>query len=97
MSVISAPDPVLPQEDLTIYHAAAQKEQWLALLSCGTGLCLDLSRVSEIDTAGVQLLLFLQREAQRMNKPFSVLAVSDSVREVLEFCRLPQLLPLSLA
>jgi anti-anti-sigma factor len=80
-----------------VYHASAHKEQLLASLSGGAGLLLDLSRVGEIDTAGVQLLLLLQREAARMKKTFSVLAVSEGVRDVLEFCRLQSLLPPSQA
>ena len=55
-------------DDLTIYHALAQKALLLAALDGADELELDLAQVSEIDTAGLQLLILLKKEAQRAGK-----------------------------
>lgn len=75
-------------EDLTIYHALEQKNALLAALANTDELELDLLHVSEIDTAGLQLLVLLKKEAQRSGKTISVVAHSQSVRAVIDFCNL---------
>lgn len=78
-------------EDMTIYQAAGQKqtlvEQLTALGDSGT-LELDLSAVSEIDTAGIQLLILAKREAARLGKQVRFVAHSPAVREVVDFYNL---------
>jgi anti-sigma B factor antagonist len=75
-------------EDLTIYHALDQKTILLDALAATDELELDLLQVSEIDTAGLQLLLLLKKEAQRSGKRISIVAHSQSVRTVIDFCNL---------
>ena len=75
-------------EDLTIYHALEQKNALLAALANTDELELDLLHVSEIDTAGLQVLVLLKKEAQRSGKTISVVAHSQSVRAVIDFCNL---------
>ena len=75
-------------EDLTIYHALAQKSALLAALDGTEELELDLAHVGEIDTAGLQLLIMLKKEAQRVGKTLSIVAHSQSVRAVIDFCNL---------
>ena len=75
-------------EDLTIYHALEQKNALLAALANTDELELDLLHVSEIDTAGLQLLVLLKKEAQRSGKTISIIAHSQSVRAVIDFCNL---------
>jgi len=75
-------------EDLTIYHAMDQKQQLLDALNASSGLELDLSQVSEIDTAGLQLLILAKREAARQAKDLSIIAHSPNVRQTLDFCNL---------
>ena len=75
-------------EDLTIYHALDQKSALLAALLSTDDLELDLMQVSEIDTAGLQLLILLKKEAQRAGKRLSIVAHSQSVRAVIDFCNL---------
>lgn len=72
-------------ENMTIYHAAAQKQQLLDALDGGDGLELDLSGVAEIDTAGFQLLLLAKREARQQGKPLLIAAHSAAVREAVDF------------
>lgn len=73
-------------EDLTIYHAAAQKQQFIdALASAPERLDIDLSGVVEIDTAGFQLLMLVKREARRLGKEARIVAHGEAVRELIEF------------
>ncbi|MBN9428340.1 MAG: STAS domain-containing protein [Burkholderiales bacterium] len=73
---------------LCVYTAARYKADWLDAMRDGDGLELDLSRVDEIDSAGLQLLLLLRREAQAQGKPFGVGARSAAVDDLLSFCNL---------
>ena len=49
---------------------------------------LDLMQVGDIDTAGLQLLILLKKEAQRTGKRLSIVAHSQAVRAVIDFCNL---------
>ena len=82
------PAPLSLTEDLTVYHALEQKQMLLDALAANDELELDLLRVSEIDTAGLQLLILLKKEAQRAGKRLSIVAHSQSVRAVIDFCNL---------
>jgi anti-anti-sigma factor len=73
-------------EDLTIYHALEQKQTLLDALATTNDLELDLSQVGEMDTAGLQLLILLKKEAQTAGKRVSIVAHSQSVRSVIDFC-----------
>lgn len=75
-------------DDLTIYHALEQKTKLLDALAAADDLELDLMQVSEIDSAGLQLLILLKKEAQRAGKRLSIVAHSQSVRSVIDFCNL---------
>ena len=57
-------------------------------LTASDELELDLSRVNEIDTAGLQLLLLLKKEAQRTGKRAVIVAHSQAVRSLIDFCNL---------
>ena len=81
-------EPLSLVDDLTIYHALEQKNALLAALAGTDDLELDLMHVGEIDTAGLQLLILLKKEAQRAGKTISIVAHSQSVRAVIDFCKL---------
>lgn len=72
-------------DDMTIYNAAPQKTQLVEALTQCQELEIDLSLVSEIDTAGFQLLLMIKREAAQQGKAVRIVAHSTPVREVLDF------------
>ena len=74
--------------DLTIYHAEAHKDALLAALAGTERLELDLSAVGEIDTAGLQLLILIKREARAHDKRVTITGHSTSVRQVIDFCNL---------
>ena len=80
--------PLAIAEDLTIYHAQAQKSELLAALASTDHLDLDLGGVAEIDTAGLQLLILLKREVLQQGKQLTLGGHSPAVRQTLEFCRL---------
>lgn len=75
-------------KDLTIYQALELKNVLLDALSATDDLELDLSQVGEIDTAGLQLLILLKKEAQRTGKHVAIVAHSQPVRSVIDFCNL---------
>lgn len=85
---MSTSPPLALTQDLTIYHALEQKNALLDALSSTDDLELDLMHVSEIDTAGLQLLILLKKEAQRSGKRISIVAHSQPVRAVIDFCNL---------
>ncbi len=71
-------------EDMTIYNAAAQKRMLLEVLSDCEELDMDLSQVSEMDTADFQILLLSKREALKANKTVRLTAHSKAVTELLD-------------
>ena len=71
-------------EDMTIYNAATQKILLLDALSDCQELDIDLSQVSEMDTAGFQVLLLAKREALKANKTMRLTAHSKAVTELLD-------------
>ena len=75
-------------EDLTIYHALEQKKMLLDALAAADDLELDLAQVGEIDTAGLQLLILLKKEARRAGKSLRLVAPSQAVSTVIEQCNL---------
>lgn len=77
--------------ELTISTATENKHRLLAALPGSPGLRLDLSAVSELDTAGLQLLLLVRREAARMNLTVELADPSPAVAAVLALARLDEL------
>lgn len=75
-------------EDLTIYNALAQKQALLDALAVTGKLELDLSQVAEMDTAGLQLLILLKKEAQCAGKRVSIVAHSQAVSSLIDFCNM---------
>ena len=71
-------------ENMTIYNAAEQKTMLLKALGDCKELDLDLSQVSEMDTAGFQVLLLTKREALKTNKTVRLTAHSKPVTELLD-------------
>ena len=80
--------PLAIAEDLTIYHALEQKQALLDALAATSELELNLSHVGEIDTAGLQLLILLKKEALRAGKQVRIVAHSQAVSSVIDFCNM---------
>ena len=74
--------------ELNVFTVVEQRERFLeALAGCAT-LNLDLSAVTELDGAGLQLLLALRREVVESGKRLALVAKSAEVDAVLEMCGL---------
>lgn len=69
--------------EMSIYTAADIKDALVDRLAANAQLEIDLSAVSELDCAGVQLLLMLHQEAARAHKPLHWHGHSHVVRQVL--------------
>lgn len=78
--------------ELTIQTAAEEKATLVAFLDVtmgeGADVELNLSDVTELDTAGVQLLLMARREAQAQGRQLRVVSPSHTVVEVLKIAHL---------
>jgi anti-sigma B factor antagonist len=68
--------------EMTIYRAAELKPALLEAVRTHDAPALDLSAVTEFDSAGLQLLLVARREAERLGKRLAVNAASPAVRDV---------------
>lgn len=69
---------------LTIYDAAAGKQSLLTALGEVHELEIDLSAVTEIDTAGLQLLIMLKRAAILAAKDVRLVAHSPATLDVID-------------
>lgn len=74
--------------ELTIYRAAELKEALMQPLAHAGVLEVDLSDVSEIDTAGLQLLILARRAAGERQGELRLSGHSAAVQEVFELLRL---------
>lgn len=72
------------EDEMTIYTAAEQKSTLLGHFTENDAIEIDLSAVSEIDSAGVQLLMLLKNEASKSDKQVRYTHHSQSVVAVLE-------------
>lgn len=70
---------------MNIYNAVEIKGRLMDGLRAAPILELDLSHVSEVDTAGIQLLILVKRESQRLEHDLRIVAHSPAVREVIDF------------
>lgn len=85
---MTSPTPCCPDLEFTIYHALELKQQLLAALAPVSELELDLSHVGAMDAAGLQLLILLKKEAQRKGGQVRIVAHSQAVRDVIEYCNM---------
>ena len=73
---------------MTIYTAAELKAELMPCITQPIEREIDLSGVSEIDSAGLQLLLLVKCEAGRHASPLRLTGHSRAVQEVLDLCNL---------
>lgn len=76
------------KDELTIYTASEMKQQLLEHLSKCNELEISMAQVSEMDSAGVQIVLLLRHEAYRQGKELRFVNHSPAVLEVLEILNL---------
>lgn len=80
--------------EVTIFQAAQLKANWLAQLD-GAAIDLDLSQVADIDTSGMQLLLFLKQVAAQRGLALRLCDPSPAVVEFSGLLGLDPLLPMT--
>jgi anti-anti-sigma regulatory factor len=68
---------------LTIYEAAEAKNTLLAALGHEAGVEIDLTGLAEMDTAGMQILVAIKREAARTGRELRI-AHGAASREVVD-------------
>lgn len=79
--------------DMTIYAAASIRDELFALVpDCRGTIELDLSDVTALDTAGLQIVLMIRRLAQARGATFRVSKPSAAVLEVIELCGMRRLI-----
>ncbi len=74
--------------EMTIYTAASMRQQFQDFLVSDDDLELDLAKVSEMDCAGLQLLILLKHEAAQANKSLRIVMHSPAVVNILELTNL---------
>ena len=74
--------------EMTIYNALELKDRLLTHLDQCPHMEIDLSGVSEIDSAGLQLLVMAKNEVTARGKTLSISGHSPAVLEVLDICNL---------
>jgi anti-anti-sigma factor len=74
--------------ELTIYTAVECKAQLQPYLTQSVELEVDLSEVSEVDSAGLQLLILLKHETSRVGGNLRLVRHSRRVIEAFELCDL---------
>lgn len=74
--------------EMTIYTALELKDRLLAPLNQCVHMAIDLAGVSEIDSAGLQLLVMTKNEARARGKSLSISGHSPAVLEALDLCNL---------
>jgi anti-sigma B factor antagonist len=70
--------------ELTIYAAAAVRAKLLEALSGASGLEIDLAGVTEIDTAGLQLLVAAKRDALASDVPLHMSGHSAAAVDLID-------------
>jgi anti-sigma B factor antagonist len=82
------PTRMVIDDDLSIYNAPKHKRALLEALDHAKVVELDLARVGEIDSAGLQVLILAKRELLAQGKDLRIVAHSPAVSELLDFFNL---------
>jgi anti-sigma B factor antagonist len=70
--------------DMTISTAVALKKELMKHIAKPCEREIDLSEVSEMDSAGIQLLILAKRDATKHNTPLRLTSHSRAVLEVMD-------------
>ncbi|KTC62674.1 sulfate transporter [Pseudomonas fluorescens ABAC62] len=72
--------------ELTIYTVGELAAGLLPRIGTAPRLEVDLSQVTEIDGAGLQLLALIQREAAASGTPVNLVGQSQVITQTLQLC-----------
>jgi anti-anti-sigma factor len=84
--------------ELSIYNVLEIRDQLLSALqdgAQGSQMEVDLSRVPEIDSAGVQLMISARREADQREIKLRFVGVNAELRQTLDLCEISERLGVS--
>jgi anti-sigma B factor antagonist len=73
---------------LTIYTVAQARSEIPSRMASHRAQVLDLSGIDELDTAGVQLLLWIKRDMAKRGSELTLASHSPAVVEVLDLLKL---------
>lgn len=88
MSTANSPSCLRIEGEMSIFRAAELKQTLLAALEQATTLEIDLSAVTEFDTAGVQLLMLTKKHAQARKQELLLMGHSPAVVDVFDLLNL---------
>lgn len=74
--------------EMTIYHALELKQGLMQCLHGCAEMEVSLAGVSEMDTAGFQLLVLAKREAAQLGLPLRLGGHSPATLEVMDLCNM---------
>ena len=74
--------------EMTIFTADDLMKQMSDNFAGCSGVEMDLSQVSEMDTAGFQLLYLAKKESDAMDRTFRIMSHSQAVLSVLELFKI---------
>lgn len=78
--------------ELTIYAAADLKERLVCAIEERDDMEINLSEISEIDTAGLQVLMLAKRHAASLGRSLQLIGHSRTVVELIELYDIAALL-----
>lgn len=84
---ITSPRPITISGELNIYTAGEWRYRLITESEGIDDIELDLGEVSEIDSAGLQLLIALSRQLSGEGRQFRIGQCHPAVREVIAFSR----------
>jgi anti-anti-sigma factor len=74
--------------DLTIYEAPAIRDAVLQALQGAGAVVIDLDEVTDVDSAGLQVLISARRSASLLGTPLTLRCQSDPVVALMDLCGL---------
>jgi anti-sigma B factor antagonist len=85
---------LLVSGEMTVSYMVAHKEPLLSYVRSHAYLTIDLAQVSQIDTAGVQMIMLLKKESHDLGGTVLLTGHSQAVRELVGLLRLEVLFDL---
>lgn len=70
--------------EMTIYNATEIKNKLLAEVRKASDIEVDLSKVNEFDTSGLQILMAISSDCAAADRPYSVSEASPIVEKLIE-------------
>ncbi len=67
---------------MTVYEAVSLRDAFMESLDAFDVVILDLEKVTELDCAGIQLIVSAKKSAEKSKKTFTVSGFSDAVVKV---------------